>query len=570
MASSARNGAISAMTLIRVNNKHQALKCLMLLALGVAAASMFRRAVSLPDTTAVVIWPTVGLLVGFLLTTETRTWWLICLATFAIEFPFAIGSFSYEPPQGTLTKVAVYYSLLVTGCWLLRRRYAEGMALHRLSPDLRDFMLFVLAFCLLIGLIEPVFVRIAGGVSFGGLGWYYWAISNAASILVVAPVLIAWTSRAPNWRSMRNRGALLEFAFLVLLIGVIVVVSGYASAAVSQSLYDFIWIPLLLAVFRFDLRFVSLLLTWTAISVSVALAFGEGPFRFFSDSPSKQILVSSAYVLSCAAVLIILSAVLAGRANSRRKENRLREIIFESNRLHSIGAFAAGLTHDWNNLMLLLSFEKENLAERATLDSSLDSSVDALAQIIDEGRGISSGLLAFARRDREPISTCNLNQEVRVVANLAKRALPDNCQLMVDIADSKGLPVNARPSHLHQVVLNLLLNARDAMSTNGGTAVVKIRGPEVAQLNGSTGEVATIFVIDEGDGMPEEIVARAFEPLFSTKTERGGTGLGLSVTNSLVIAMGGEVAISSEEGNGTTVSVTLPLASEESGGKRES
>lgn len=548
--------------LIRIDNKRQLLQWIVILVLIVAAASAFRRAVSLPDATAVAVWPTVGLLVGFLLISEIRYWWLVCLLAFAVEYPFAIGSFEYEPQQSTLTKVAIYYTLLILGCWILRRRHPEGLDLSQPVPDLRDFFIFVVLFCLSLAVVEPVLISAVGGLSFAGLGWYHWALANAASIFIWAPIVVAWLSHPANKRSIRSRTAMLEFLALGLVIAGLVLASSFTSAAISQSLHDLLWVPLLIAVFRFDLRYVTLLLAWASVTVMISLKLEGGPYRFLSETPSHQVLATSAYLLSFAAVLVLLSAALAGRADLRRKRDRLNDIIFESNKLHSIGAFAAGLAHDWNNLMLVLGFEKDNLKERASHDPTLANTADVLNNVVEQGRAITSDLLAFARRDNEPLSMCDLEKEVRVAVDLARRALPLNCRMSLDLEKSDTPLVNAKRSHLHQVILNLVFNARDAMADGGGTVTVEIHGPTQREFRGEQVQVVVIYIIDQGEGMSAEMIERAFEPLYTTRGPRGGTGLGLPVVKGLIADLGGEIAISSQEGQGTTVSVILPTAAD--------
>lgn len=548
------------MALIRVDNRRQLLKGIFVLVPIVVVASAFRQAVGLPDATAIAVWPTVGLLIGFLLVTEFRYWWLVCVLFFSLEYPFTIGSFAYEPLRATLTKVALYYTLMILGCWVLRRRHPDGLDLHRLAPDLRDFSIFVVLFCLLLALVEPLLVSAMGGLSFAGLGWYHWALANAASLFIWAPVVVAWLSNPANKRSMRSRAAAFEFLALALVISGLVLASARTSAAVSQSLYDLVWIPLLIAVFRFDLRYVTLLTAWVAVTVLIALKLGGGPYLFLSGTPSHQVLATSAYLLSLSTVLVLLSSVLAGRTELRRKGDRLSEIIFESNKLHSIGAFAAGLAHDWNNLMLVLSFEKDNLKEHASRDRSLAGTADVLENVVDQGRAITEDLLAFARRDNEPLSICDLNEEVRVATDLARRALPVFCRIVVEGGSSNNPMVRAKRSHLHQIILNLVFNARDAMVDGGGTIAVEVHGPTQRELKGEQQQSATIYVIDEGEGMSAEMIDRAFEPLYTTRAARGGTGLGLPVVSALIRDLGGEIAISSENGQGTTVSVTLPAA----------
>jgi len=243
----------------------------------------------------------------------------------------------------------------------------------------------------------------------------------------------------------------------------------------------------------------------------------------------------------------------------RAERLRLHDVIRESDKLHAIGTLSTGLAHDWNNLLLVLSMEASRVEDLADKQPELGTTIDTLNQIVVEGRGITDELMSLARREREPTTICNLYEEVNNGAELLARAVPSNISVKADFDSDASAMVRCKVTHVIQIILNLGLNARDAIGTDRGTVTIRVDGPHAGMIGDRQRSVATLQVTDDGAGIPAEAIDRILEPLFTTKAERGGTGLGLSVIAGFVKEMDGEISIESEEGTGTTITVVLPV-----------
>ena len=264
-------------------------------------------------------------------------------------------------------------------------------------------------------------------------------------------------------------------------------------------------------------------------------------------------------------------ARLKAEAERERLERRLQQ----SQRLESLGQLAGGVAHDFNNLLAVImnyaSFISEGLATAAadTGDSRLDALRGDVAQIEEAARRATAlirQLLAFARREVVRPTVVDINAVVREMETLLRRTLGEHVELVTSL--SAGLrPVRADLAQLEQVLMNLAVNARDAMP-GGGT--LSIHTGNVGQADGITpvgdGDppgAVRLEVSDTGSGMSEAVIARAFEPFFTTKRPGEGSGLGLATVYGIVAQAGGTVELRSEDGLGTTVSVLLPASADE-------
>lgn len=246
----------------------------------------------------------------------------------------------------------------------------------------------------------------------------------------------------------------------------------------------------------------------------------------------------------------------------RAEQRKLREILFESEKQQAIAALGAGLAHDWKNLLLIMSMEVERLRDYEHNVPQLSDSIDALDAVIDEAKIMSEQLTSLRHRDTGPLIPCDIVEEIGKSLGTLRRALPTSVRLIVDMPSSQALRVWARPSYVHLLVLNLSLNARDAMGISGGRLAISLAGPGPGQRDeGNTGIIA-LRVRDDGCGMSDETIDRAFEPLYAAK-KGGGVGLGLAVVQSIVDELGGSVTLDSEEGRGTEVVVHLPIAKDD-------
>jgi signal transduction histidine kinase/ActR/RegA family two-component response regulator len=263
------------------------------------------------------------------------------------------------------------------------------------------------------------------------------------------------------------------------------------------------------------------------------------------------------------------------------QKEQLERRLQQSERLESLGQLAGGVAHDFNNLLGIIAgyttFAAEFAAEEvaaAAQNAAQDGQRwqqmhDDLAQVlraVDRASRLTRQLLAFARRDVVRPDVLDLNAVVGDVEQLLLRTLGEDIQLHTHLAGDLR-PVKADPGQLEQVLVNLAVNARDAMPT-GGTLVIDTGNVVVDEHYVSThpgirpGDYVRLRVSDTGTGMSRATVERAFEPFFTTKPKGQGTGLGLATIYGIITEAGGQVQIYSEPGVGTTITALLPATAD--------
>jgi signal transduction histidine kinase/ActR/RegA family two-component response regulator len=267
-------------------------------------------------------------------------------------------------------------------------------------------------------------------------------------------------------------------------------------------------------------------------------------------------------------VLEQLRRTLEQRERAEGALAETQEHLRHAQRLESVGQLAGGVAHDFNNLLqVILGYC--GLLE-PTLPASQREQVASIAAAADRGADLTRQLLAFGGRQLLSPEVWNLNAIVADIESMLGRILPSQIDFQTFPADGD---LNARVDRgqLEQVLVNLILNARDAMA-DGGTLTVFTETLELEQplvvedVELATGSYVRIAVRDTGCGMSEETKARAFEPFFTTKRRGEGTGLGLATVYGIVRQSGGFVSLESTEGLGTEVAICLPQTHETSAG----
>jgi PAS domain S-box-containing protein len=239
---------------------------------------------------------------------------------------------------------------------------------------------------------------------------------------------------------------------------------------------------------------------------------------------------------------------------------RLEEQLRHSQRMESIGRLAGGIAHDFNNILNIISAYSTLLA-RGQDPAKVIQSTGAIEKAVQRGAALVRQLLTFARKEEGKFESVDVNGLVREVASMITETFSKSVQVSLELAPH--LPrIKADPSQLHQALLNLSVNARDAMP-QGGELTFRtslVRGGDAPLLVDRTHEDAYVCIIasDTGVGMDADTRSRIFEPFFTTKGREAGSGLGLSVVYGVVESHDGSIVVDSEPGQGSRFSVYLP------------
>ena len=262
--------------------------------------------------------------------------------------------------------------------------------------------------------------------------------------------------------------------------------------------------------------------------------------------------------------LAALAATLEQRVEERTAElNKTQDALRQSQKMEAIGNLTGGVAHDFNNLLQVISGNLQLLAKDIAGNDRAERRVSNALAGVSRGAKLASQLLAFGRRAALEPKVVNIGRFVSGIDDMLRRALGEGIEIETIVAG--GLwNTFIDPAQIENALLNLAINARDAMDGNGkltieaGNASLDDTYARAHQI--AAGQYVMLAVTDTGSGMPADVVAQAFEPFFSTKPEGKGTGLGLSMVYGFVKQSGGHVRIYSEVGSGTTIKLYLPRA----------
>ncbi len=246
---------------------------------------------------------------------------------------------------------------------------------------------------------------------------------------------------------------------------------------------------------------------------------------------------------------------------------RLEEHVRQAQRMDALGQLAGGVAHDFNNVVGGILAFCELLRARVRTDDKASQYVESVMTAAERAAGLTRQLLAFARKTKAEMRSVDVHRIVDDALQLASRTF-DRRIVVETKLDASPATIFAEPSLVQTVLLNLLLNARDAMLQGGrilvSTASVTVDGeqPRMREAGIASGPYVLVAVLDTGEGMRGEILSRIFEPFFTTKGPDKGTGLGLAAVYGIMRDHGGGVIITSEVGRGTTVRLYFPAAKE--------
>ncbi|MEN8257975.1 MAG: ATP-binding protein [Thermodesulfobacteriota bacterium] len=249
---------------------------------------------------------------------------------------------------------------------------------------------------------------------------------------------------------------------------------------------------------------------------------------------------------------------------SRRQERQLRQ----AQKMEAVGTLAGGIAHDFNNILTAIIGFSELSLLRPSIDAETHQDLEQIHKAGLRAKELVEQILTFSRQKEQDFQSLEIQSVLKEALKLLRASIPTTINFELNIAEERALII-ADPSQVHQVVMNLCTNAYHAMRDNGGTLLVALKQVELAEMdvysmNGvKPGPYLRLTIGDTGQGIKKEDRDRIFEPYFTTKKKGEGTGLGLSLVHGIISSMGGYISMYSEEGQGTTFQVYLPVIARE-------
>lgn len=494
------------------------------------------------NASATPIWPPTGLAIALLLVRGNALLPAVVLGACA-------ANYLTTSSLATSAAIALGNGLEAFLAALLLRRWAQGERVFQSPIGVGKFALIVTAIAApvsaTIGVGALTATGYAGGEDFFAV-WTTWWLGNLAGAILAAPAIVLWM-RTLRGEEPRDFGVATLVAFLAALAVAAIALSPYSPVPASSrgAVAFLVILPLLWSALRLGLRetaTMALLISSFAVWGVVA---GDSPFIQATLNGSLLLLV--AFIV--AATLPSL-ALAAERHASQTLLDQTRQELVQAQKLEALGQLTGGVAHDFNNLLTaiqsgLRTLERQNEERMKTMA--------LLSQALDRGSGLTKQLLSFARREEMQLERVRTPEALESAAALISQSIGSGIRFELQAAP--GLwPIKVDRNQFELALLNLAVNARDAMRGAGDLII------QAENVVGEIGQSVAISVIDSGEGMSDEVRARALEPFFSTKPAGEGTGLGLAQVHGFVTQCGGALAIDSSPGNGTTITITLPRA----------
>jgi PAS domain S-box-containing protein len=244
---------------------------------------------------------------------------------------------------------------------------------------------------------------------------------------------------------------------------------------------------------------------------------------------------------------------------SEQERKRLQEQLLQSEKINAVGQLAGGIAHDFNNELAIIIGYASLLEERLAEDEVARAQTDHILKSAERARKLIRQLLMFSRKQPSQTEVIDLNRTIAEMESMLRPLLSENIDLRIYLSDEK-LYIEIEPSQFQQILLNLVVNARDAMPF-GGVLTITLGHSEIRSgEKGGSRQFVNLEVSDTGTGIDEAIKSRIFDPFFTTKEQSGGCGLGLAVVHGIVQQCDGEIHLTSQPGRGSSFLLKFPRA----------
>ncbi len=542
------------------------------LALAYALAAEFGLSLAVIDPAVSAVWPPSGLALGALLVLGPAAWPGVLAGAFLVNLQIALARGEFGPAACLLSAAGIAAGNTLeaaAGAWAVNR-FASGRRAIENPDDLIKLALFA-------GLLATMISASVGVLSLSAAGmlpaaaaagaWLTWWLGDASGILVGTPIILSWTAAAPQ----RFKGGRAEAAALALIFGGAVwfIFIGHRYPTAYFVLPGVIW-----TAFRFGMRGAAAAVLGLSCAAVYGTVNGRGPFAL--GQGAADLLILQGFLATVAVSTYVLAALISERERSERDmlhsrdrlekevDRRTRELV-QAQKMEAVGRLSGAVAHEFNNVLTGVVGLAELIRREAPEGSQTEKDAGGIVAACRRGGALAGRLLSMTRRggEKKPLA---LNETVAASAKILRLAAGESVELAFE-AGPRVPAVLAAADQVEQVLLNLCLNARDAMP-GGGKITIATRAEHVEKTRLLShgvlkpGAYAALGVADNGAGIPEEIRTMIFEPFFSTKKSGKGSGLGLSIVYGIVNDHGGAIDLISRPG-GTEFVLYLPATERE-------
>ncbi|KML54603.1 histidine kinase [Burkholderia cepacia] len=503
---------------------------------------------SLNQTLSAIIWPAPVLGIALLLGCERRlTWWLGVMLLFVTQV-FA-GSLDWVPWPVDVLFAAINVIEAVIGAWFVRRYISFKVCVD----TLRGFATFLLLLPVATASIHATLAAAILSVWLDGRvfidEWSRAYVANVLALLTVLPTLLMWKWQAlrVSWSKPQN------WLPSLAMVGVLCVAELWSDQ--GEIARVMLALSLCWAALEGGLALVTKLNACAVIGLITMTIRGRGPYVSHYDGHGVWALQVDLIGV------VILSMCIAIATGERR---RLARQIDRSRRFESLGFFAGGIVHDFNNVLTTIACYAEYASEQLVAADRVSESIGEINQAIERGRDLTKQILLAARRGEPVLARVRLAEVIAEAVGAAKVAAKRDVEIIV-CGDDERLIVVADRSQIERAILNLVDNAVRAARTTVVVSVGDSGAPAADAFDVVIGEQIIsegvwIEVSDNGGGIDVEPLDRIFEPFFSSRSEVAGTGLGLAIVAGAAIAHRGQIAVETGRGRGSRFRLMLPAA----------
>ena len=525
---------------------------------------------------AAAFWPPAGFALAAVLLGGYR----VVPAIFAAAY--AAKSTTWDPDYATAALAAGQAFAAFAG-GVLVAWWAGGRNVFALPTCIAKFVL-IAAIAAAIGAGVSVGVDLGVGVStpieqvdwakFTALWSPRW-LGEFAALMMITPVLVLWATDYPRAFDLP---ALLESTAIFAVaggLGVLAFGPLVASPSAAPLAVVAVLPPLWAALRRGPRDSATAAIILLGFAAWQAVFFRGGPLVWSANEGAATLVVIFMLAIATPSLVLAADAVHRRRTervlrDTRRELGEAREQFMQAQKMEAVGQLTGGVAHDFNNLLTVI-VGNLNIAQRH-LDTLTEASAERLRRVLnnamrgaDRATTITRHLLAFSRKQPLEPQALNINRLLHGFSDFLRRTLGETITLDI-IADDRLWQAEADPVQLEAAILNLAVNARDAMAPGGKLTIATdnvILDETYCRRHDELvpGRYVRIAVADTGSGMPPEVRRRVFEPFFTTKKAGQGTGLGLAQVYGFVKQSRGHIEIGSEQGRGTTVTIFLPALS---------